>query len=80
MTTKKKGLGQLPTDNTMHPDTHKNQEDGPKVMTNSQEEVDKKTVEEFVKNPEITVEQLLTDALTKIGENIKVVRFSRFSI
>lgn len=53
MTTKKKGLGQLPTDNTMHPDTHKNQEDGPKVMVNSQEEVDKKIVEEFVKNPEM---------------------------
>lgn len=34
----------------------------------------------FVKNPEITVEQLLTDAITKMGENIKVVRFSRFSI
>lgn len=34
----------------------------------------------FIKNPEITVHQLLTDAITKIGENIKVVRFSRFSI
>ena len=34
----------------------------------------------FVKNPEITVEQLLTDAVTKMGENIKIVRFSRFSI
>lgn len=34
----------------------------------------------FVKNPDILVEQLLTDAITKMGENIKVVRFSRFSI
>lgn len=34
----------------------------------------------FVKNPEITIEQLLTTAVTKMGENIKVVRFSRFSI
>lgn len=34
----------------------------------------------FVKNPEITIEQLLTDAITRMGENIKVVRFSRFSI
>ena len=34
----------------------------------------------FVKNPEITVEQLLADTVTKMGENIKVVRFSRFSI
>lgn len=34
----------------------------------------------FVKNPEITVEMLLTTAMTKMGENIKVVRFSRFSL
>ena len=34
----------------------------------------------FVKNPEVTIEQLLTDAITRMGENIKVVRFSRFSI
>lgn len=34
----------------------------------------------FVKNPEITVEQLLTDAITKMGENIKIVRFCRFSV
>ncbi len=34
----------------------------------------------FVKNPDVTVEQLLTDAITKMGENIKVVRFTRFSI
>lgn len=36
--------------------------------------------QQFVKNPEITVEQLLTDAMTKMGENIKVVRFARFSV
>jgi elongation factor Ts len=34
----------------------------------------------FVKNPEITVEQVLIDAQIRMGENIKVVRFSRFSI
>lgn len=34
----------------------------------------------FVKNPEKTVEQLLTEAITKMGENVKVVRFSRFSL
>jgi elongation factor Ts len=34
----------------------------------------------FVKNPEITIEQLLTTAVTKMGENIKVVRFCRFSV
>ncbi len=34
----------------------------------------------FIKNPEITVEQLITDMITKIGENVKVVRFCRFSL
>jgi elongation factor Ts len=36
--------------------------------------------QQFVKNPEITVEGLISDAVIKIGENIKIVRFSRFSI
>ncbi len=34
----------------------------------------------FVKNPDITVEQLITGAVTKMGENIKVVRFVRFVV
>lgn len=34
----------------------------------------------FVKNPDITVEQLIKDMITKVGENIKVVRFCRFSL
>jgi len=34
----------------------------------------------FVKDPEKTVEQILVTAVNKMGENIKVVRFSRFSI
>lgn len=34
----------------------------------------------FVKNPEITIEQLIKDNMTKMGENIKIVRFTRFSI
>jgi elongation factor Ts len=34
----------------------------------------------FVKNPEITIEQLIKDAMNKVGENIKIVRFCRFSI
>lgn len=34
----------------------------------------------FVKNPEITIEQLLTDSITKIGENIKLEKFVRFAI
>ena len=34
----------------------------------------------FVKDPDVTVEQLITGAVTKMGENIKIVRFSRFSL
>lgn len=33
----------------------------------------------FVKNPEITVDRLVKDAALKLGENVKVVRFTRFS-
>lgn len=34
----------------------------------------------FVKNPEITIEQMVRDLGMKMGENIKIVRFMRFSI
>lgn len=34
----------------------------------------------FVKNPEMTVEKLIAEAVLKIGENIKVARFTRYSI
>jgi len=34
----------------------------------------------FVKNPEVTIEQLLTDSITKIGENIKLEKFVRYAI
>lgn len=34
----------------------------------------------FVKNPEIAVEKLISDAMLKIGENIKIVRFTRYGI
>ena len=33
----------------------------------------------FVKNPDVAVEKLLGDAVLKLGENIQVVRFSRYS-
>jgi elongation factor Ts len=32
----------------------------------------------FVKDPNKTVEQLLTEAVARIGENIKIARFARF--
>lgn len=34
----------------------------------------------FVKNPDITIEQLITDSITKIGENIKIEKFVRYAI
>lgn len=33
----------------------------------------------FVKNPEITIERLIADAVLKLGENIKLMRFTRYS-
>jgi len=34
----------------------------------------------FVKNPEVTIEKLITDLVNKMGENIKIIRFCRYSI
>ena len=34
----------------------------------------------FVKNPDITIEELLTDTIAKLGENISITRFSRFQL
>lgn len=36
--------------------------------------------QQYVKNPDITIEQLLTESITKIGENIKLEKFVRYSI
>jgi len=33
----------------------------------------------FIKNPDMTVEQVVLESVNKLGENIKVVKFSRFS-
>lgn len=33
----------------------------------------------FVKNPDISLEKLISDAVLKLGENIKIVRFVRYS-
>ncbi|MBI5826694.1 MAG: translation elongation factor Ts [Deltaproteobacteria bacterium] len=34
----------------------------------------------FVKNPDVTIEKLLIDAIAKLGENICVRRFSRYKV
>jgi len=36
--------------------------------------------QDFVKNPDITVGDLLTDKVAKIGENLNIRRFSRFEV
>lgn len=34
----------------------------------------------FVKNPDVTIQGLLTEAIQKMGENIQIKRFARFQI
>ncbi len=34
----------------------------------------------FIKNPEVTIEKLITAMVTKVGENIKITDFVRYSI
>ena len=34
----------------------------------------------FVKNPDVTIQSLITDQIASLGENIKVNRFSRMEI
>lgn len=50
---KKKGLGYLPEDNTIHPDTHKGQEDVSKTNTPLETSSDKEVLDAFINNPEM---------------------------
>jgi elongation factor Ts len=34
----------------------------------------------FIKSPELTIQDLINDAIAKTGENIKVNRFARFEL
>ncbi len=34
----------------------------------------------FVKNPDVTIQELLTEKIAKLGENISIRRFSRFEV
>lgn len=36
--------------------------------------------QEFVKNPEMTVQEVINEQISKMGENIQVVRFTRYSL
>lgn len=53
------------------------------VSVESAEGVDDEAVlvkQAFIKNPELTVEQRISAAIQKFGENIKVIKFTRYSI
>ena len=34
----------------------------------------------FVKNPDLSIRDLLTETISKLGENISISRFSRFQL
>lgn len=36
--------------------------------------------QKFIKNPDVTIENLLHEKISKIGENLKIRRFSRFEV
>ncbi|MFA6075216.1 MAG: translation elongation factor Ts [Negativicutes bacterium] len=36
--------------------------------------------QQYIKNPDVTVQQLITEAIAKIGENISIRRFVRFQL
>lgn len=50
------------------------------VASMDPENVDELLKQEFFKDPSQTIQDLLHDTITKIGENIKIARFSRFEL
>jgi len=36
--------------------------------------------QKFVKNPDLTIQDLLNEIIAKIGENISIKRFARFQV
>ena len=36
--------------------------------------------QKFIKNPDVTIEELLNEKISKIGENLKIRRFARFEL
>jgi len=44
------------------------------------ENVDELLKKEFFRDPSLTIQDLLTQAIAKIGENIRINRFSRFEL
>jgi elongation factor Ts len=54
-----------------------------KIVTGKMEKVYQEIVlmeQSFVKNPDVTIEELLKEQIAKMGENIVVRRFARFQI
>jgi elongation factor Ts len=54
------------------------------IKQETETEIDAKTacllLQPYIKDPEKTVQDLVTEAIAKVGENIKVRRFTRFEL
>ena len=50
------------------------------VAAMAPEQIEELSGQPYIKDPSITVGQLVTNAIAKLGENIKVSRFERFAI
>ncbi len=50
------------------------------IASMNPENVEELLKQDFFKEPEKTIQDLLNDTITKIGENIKISRFSRFEL
>ncbi len=50
------------------------------IASMNPENVEELLKQEYFRDPSLTIEQLLNDNITKIGENIKIGRFSRFEL
>jgi elongation factor Ts len=54
-----------------------------KIIDNKLEKFKKENsllTQDFIKNPEITIEDLIKEKINKLGENIKITDFSRLEI
>lgn len=50
------------------------------VASMDPEDVSELEKQEYIRDPKIKIKDLVTNAIAKIGENIKVVRFTRFEL
>ena len=50
------------------------------VASMNPENVDELLKQDYFRDPSMTIQDLLNDTITKIGENIKISRISRFEL